>query len=143
MNISKNNVAAIRFNMQDQYNQENWEEEHASTSGHNQGMLPHHGHQGQHLYKVGGSKMKLGAATSTNFMKQGSQNQQYNMSMLRSVQQNMPNMPNEYNYKIPAAASQSKIISGGQSNSVGYRGNTRKFVMQNPHQMQMVAELNN
>ena len=70
MNVSKNNVAAIRFNMQDQFNhQENWDEEHASASGHNQGMLPHHGHGGQHLYKVGGSKMKLGAATSTNFMK--------------------------------------------------------------------------
>lgn len=40
--------------------------------------------------------MKLGAATSTNFMKNNIQNQnnQYNMSMLRSVQQNMPNMPN-------------------------------------------------
>ena len=40
--------------------------------------------------------MKLGAATSTNFMKnqQNIGNQHYNMSMLRSVQQNMPNMPN-------------------------------------------------
>ena len=40
--------------------------------------------------------MKLGAATSTNFMKNQSSvgNQHYNMSMLRSVQQNMPNMPN-------------------------------------------------
>ena len=47
------------------------------------------------LAKVG-SKMKLGAATSTNFMKnnQNVNNQHYNMSMLRSVQQNMPNMPN-------------------------------------------------
>jgi len=56
--------------------------------------------------------------------------------MLRSVQQNMPN---EYNYKIPAVASQSKIISMGSqgaggsqgSSSIGaaYRGNNRKFVM--------------
>ena len=40
--------------------------------------------------------MKLGAATSTNLMKNNIQNQnnQYNMYMLRSVQQNMPNMPN-------------------------------------------------
>lgn len=87
--------------------------------------------------------MKLGAATSTNFMKnqQNVGNQHYNMSMLRSVQQNMPNMPNEYNYKIPAVASQSKIISGGQGSNAGYRGNAKKFVMNNPNQMQMVAEI--
>ena len=68
MNISKNNVAAMRFNMQEQY-QDNWDEE--QNTGHNQGILPHHGGQ---LYKVGGSKMKLGAATSTNFMKNGANN---------------------------------------------------------------------
>lgn len=41
-------------------------------------------------YKMGGSKIKLGAATSTNFMKNQGNGQpgssQYNMSMLRSVQ---------------------------------------------------------
>lgn len=53
------------------------------------------------------------------------------MSMLRSVQQNMPNMPNEYNYKISAVASQSKIINSGTTNiNNGYRGN-RKFVLGN------------
>lgn len=35
--------------------------------------------------------------------------------MLRSVQQNMPNMPSEYNYKIPAIQSQTKIQNVGQS----------------------------
>lgn len=59
----------------------------------------------------------------------------------------MPNMPNvsyynnfypslnlqEYNYKIPAVASQSKIISGGSGGGMGavYRGNAKKFVMNN------------
>jgi len=48
-------------------------------------------------------------------------------------------MPNEYNYKIPAVTSQSKIIQGGggpvggQGSRIGavYRGNTKKFVMNN------------
>ena len=61
------------------------------------------------------------------------------MSMLRSVQQNMPNVSRklyqvsnlssiqEYNYKI--SASQSKIISPGQgSNGNGFRG-SRKYVL--------------
>ena len=54
----------------------------------------------------------------------------YNMSMLRSVQQNMPMMPNEYNYKIPAVSSQSKIISTSSSGGMAsvYRANPRKFV---------------
>lgn len=38
-------------------------------------------------------------------------------------------------------ASQSKIISGGQGSNAGYRGNAKKFVMNNPNQMQMVAEI--
>ena len=42
MNITKNNAAAMRFNMQDQY-QENWDEDQSNVSGHNQGILPHHG----------------------------------------------------------------------------------------------------
>ena len=93
-------------------------------------------------YKVS-SKIKLGAATSTNFMMNNGanpHNQQYNMSMLHSVQQNMPN---EYNYKIPAVTSQSKINSGangvvgGQGSRIGavYRGNTKKFVMNNINNM--------
>ena len=43
-----------------------------------------------------GSKTKFGAVTSTNFMNGRTQmnNQHLKMSMLRSVQQNMPNMPN-------------------------------------------------
>jgi hypothetical protein len=99
----------------------------------------HHSQGPSNHYKIG-SKLKLGAATSTNFMKNVNQPNSFNMSMLRSVQQNMPN---EYNYKIPAVASQSKIMSnqvhgtGGSqgSSSIGaaYRGNARKFVMQNPN----------
>lgn len=84
------------------------------------------------------------------------QPQQFNMSMLRSVQQNMPNMPSEYNYKIPAISSQSKIQNVGQSvsqgrgqnsqisntgNSIGaaYRGNARKFV--NANQIHLAADM--
>lgn len=105
-------MAAIRFNMNNQehfgglaggvhhnvpmssnavLHQENWMDENGNPSPAGEANSSHH-------YKVGGSKMKLGAATSTNFMKGGhgvtSQQNQYNMSMLRSVQQNMPNMPN-------------------------------------------------
>ena len=75
--------------------QENWMDENGNPSPAGEASAS------SHHYKVGGSKMKLGAATSTNFMKgqQGitSQQNQYNMSMLRSVQQNMPNMPNVSN----------------------------------------------
>jgi len=61
---------------------ENWNDENS----HNDGSFNH--------YKMG-NKIKLGANTSTNFMNgQQMANQQYKMSMLRSVQQNMPNMPN-------------------------------------------------
>lgn len=71
---------------------------------HNSSSVGSHSGPGSH-YKVGGSKLKLGAATSTNFMKsQGAgaimasggqvHPASYNMSMLRSVQQNMPMMPN-------------------------------------------------
>lgn len=54
-------------------------------------------------------------------------------------------MPNqEYNYKIPAVASQSKIISGGSGGGMGavYRGNAKKFVMNNQNQMHIVSEIN-
>ena len=76
--------------------QENWLDENGNPSP------PVEGSNSSNHYKVGGGKMKLGAATSTNFMKgQSSQQQQYNMSMLRSVQQNMPNMPNVSNQLKP------------------------------------------
>ena len=58
------------------------------------GMGSRGGHHSQgpgSHYKVG-SKLKLGAATSTNFMKNVNQPNSFNMSMLRSVQQNMPNV---------------------------------------------------
>lgn len=81
--ISKGNVAAIRFNMnQDQFGglagnihhnmpmssnavlqQENWLDENGNPSP------PVEGSNSSNHYKVGGNKMKLGAATSTNFMK--------------------------------------------------------------------------
>lgn len=66
--------------------QENWDE-HPNQSLNEAGMIPNQ-------YKMAGNKM--GAATSINFMKNGQQvsGQQFNMQMLRSVQQNMPNMPN-------------------------------------------------
>ena len=65
-------------------------------------------------------------------------------------------MPSEYNYKIPAISSQSKIQNIGQSvsqgrgqnsqisntaNSIGaaYRGNTRKFV--NANQIHIAADM--
>ena len=51
----------------------------------------HHSQGPGSHYKVG-SKLKLGAATSTNFMKNVNQPNSFNMSMLRSVQQNMPNV---------------------------------------------------
>jgi hypothetical protein len=74
---------------------ENWRDGEGSQNNNSSGAMS--GPPGSH-YKVG-SKMKLGAATSTNFMKnnQNVNNQHYNMSMLRSVQQNMPNMPNHKN----------------------------------------------
>lgn len=44
------------------------------------------------------NQIKKGAATSTNFMNNNMMNnQQFKMSMLRSVQQNMPMMPNVSN----------------------------------------------
>lgn len=51
----------------------------------------HHSQGPSNHYKIG-SKLKLGAATSTNFMKNVNQPNSFNMSMLRSVQQNMPNV---------------------------------------------------
>lgn len=51
----------------------------------------HHSQGPGNHYKIG-SKLKLGAATSTNFMKNVNQPNSFNMSMLRSVQQNMPNV---------------------------------------------------
>lgn len=42
MNISKNNAAGLRFNLQEQY-QENWEEDQSNVSGHNQAGFPPHG----------------------------------------------------------------------------------------------------
>jgi hypothetical protein len=62
-------------------NHENWTEEHSDTGN----LIANH-------YKMSNNQMKLGAATSTNFM--NGNNQHFKMSMLRSVQQNMPNMPN-------------------------------------------------
>jgi len=44
---------------------DNWREENGSNSNTNGSLT---GPPGSH-YKVGGSKMKLGAATSSNFMK--------------------------------------------------------------------------
>jgi hypothetical protein len=62
------------------------------------------------------------------------------MSMLRSVQQNMPNMPNEYNYKMPMVASQSKIVPSNAG--VPYKGpQPRKFIVNHPNQLQMVSEI--
>jgi len=52
----------------------------------------------------------------------------------------MPNMPNEYNYKIPSVQSQSKIISGPSNY---YKNNNKKFIVNHPNQMQMVQELQN
>ena len=65
-----------------------------NNSGGNNGMGSRGGHHSQgpgNHYKIG-SKLKLGAATSTNFMKNVNQPNSFNMSMLRSVQQNMPNV---------------------------------------------------
>lgn len=64
-------------------NQENWTEDMGSENNNLSNQL-----------KMNNNKMKVGAATSTNFMNSNYMNNQFKMSMLRSVQQNMPNMPN-------------------------------------------------
>jgi len=84
---AKNNINAAR--MQDSFNhnlpmssnavlhQETWDE----TNSHHEGSLS----MGQ--YKMGSTKLEVGANTSTNFMNgQQMANQQFKMSMLRSVQ---------------------------------------------------------
>ena len=69
---------------------ENWEHEGPQGGP----MIINRGHHSQgpsSHYKVS-NKMKVGAATSTNFMKNVGGN--FNTSMLRSMQQNMPNSSN-------------------------------------------------
>ena len=73
-------LANMQLNQNQFQSQENWPEEDT-------------GHLIANQYKMSNNKLKMGAATSTNFMN----NQQLKMSMLRSVQQNMPNLPSVSN----------------------------------------------
>ena len=81
----------VNLNSNSFVNQENWNEENINSSD--------TGNLIANQYKMSNNKIKMGAATSTNFMNGANMNnQQFKMSMLRSVQQNMPNMPNVSNY---------------------------------------------
>lgn len=64
----------------------------ASNSGASNSRVGHHSQGPTNNHKLG-SKLKLGANTSTNFMKSVNQNpSNFNVQMLRQVKQNLPNV---------------------------------------------------